>query len=200
MPSAAPNPASPPRERILAVASQLFYAQGIRAVGIDTIIDRSGVAKASFYKHFPSKNDLVAEVLTQLGVAWRQWLADAVGRLSDDAGARPLAVFDALGERLSSSGFRGCVFINSIVELADRDHAGHAVAHDHKLQVTAYLERLLVEAQVRPAADLAKQLMLLIDGAIVTALRTGSAEASSSAKEIARILIEERPARRRQRS
>jgi AcrR family transcriptional regulator len=199
MPSTTPTPV-PPRERILAVASQLFYAQGIRAVGIDTIIDRSGVAKASFYKHFPSKNDLVAEVLVLLGAAWRQWLADAVDRLSDDPGARPLAVFDALGERLSSSGFRGCIFINSIVELADREHAGHAVAHDHKQQVTAYLERLLVEAQVRPAADLASHLMLLIDGAIVTALRTGSAEAASSAKEIARILIEERLARRRQRS
>jgi AcrR family transcriptional regulator len=199
MPSTTPTPV-PPRERILAVASQLFYAQGIRAVGIDTIIDRSGVAKASFYKHFPSKNHLVAEVLVLLGAAWRQWLADAVDRLSDDPGARPLAVFDALGERLSSSGFRGCIFINSIVELADREHAGHAVAHDHKQQVTAYLERLLVEAQVRPAADLASHLMLLIDGAIVTALRTGSAEAASSAKEIARILIEERLARRRQRS
>ncbi|MGJ7902218.1 TetR/AcrR family transcriptional regulator [Lysobacter sp. 1R34A] len=199
MASAAPTPNPPPRERILAVASQLFYAQGIRAVGIDGIIDRSGVAKASFYKHFPSKNDLVAEVLTRLGVAWRQWLADAVDRWSGDPSARPLAVFDALGERLGSSGFRGCVFINSIVELADREHAGHAVAHDHKRQVTAYLERLLLEAQVRPAADLANQLMMLIDGAIVTALRTGSAEASSSAKEVARILIEERLARHRQR-
>ncbi|WP_408952968.1 TetR/AcrR family transcriptional regulator [Lysobacter sp. Hz 25] len=196
MASDAPTPA-PPRERILAVASQLFYAQGIRAVGIDTIIDRSGVAKASFYKHFPSKNDLVAEVLTQLGIAWRQWLADAVDRLSDDPGMRPLAVFDALSERLNSSGFRGCIFINSIVELADRDHAGHAVANDHKQQVTAYLERLLVDAQIRPAGDLASQLMMLIDGAIVTALRTGSAAASSSAKEIARMLIERRPAKRR---
>lgn len=198
MTSAVPTSA-PPRERILAVASQLFYAHGIRAVGIDTLIDRSGVAKASFYKHFPSKNDLVAEVLTQLGVAWRQWLADAVDRLSDDPSSRPLAVFDALSERLNSSGFRGCIFINSIVELADRDHAGHAVANDHKQQVTAYLERLLVDAQVRPAADLAKQLMMLVDGAIVTALRTGSAEASSSAKEIADLLIRQRQAKRRQR-
>ncbi|MGN7918608.1 MULTISPECIES: TetR/AcrR family transcriptional regulator [Lysobacter] len=196
MKTAEPVP-PPPRERILAVASQLFYAHGIRAVGIDTIIDQSGVAKASFYKHFPSKNDLVAEVLSQLGAAWRQWLADAVDRLSDDPGARPLAVFDALTERLNSSGFRGCIFINSIVELADRDHAGHAVAHDHKQQVTAYLERLLVDAQIRPAGDLASQLMMLIDGAIVTALRTGSAAASSSAKEIARMLIERRPAKRR---
>ncbi|MGO1003409.1 TetR/AcrR family transcriptional regulator [Lysobacter sp. CA196] len=198
MASSAPTSA-PPRERILAIASQLFYTHGIRAVGIDTIIDQSGVAKASFYKHFPSKNDLVAEVLTQLGVAWRQWLADAVDRLSDDPNIRHLAVFDALGERLNSSGFRGCIFINSIVELADRDHAGHAVANDHKQQVTAYLERLLVEAQVRPAADLADQLMMLVDGAIVTALRTGSAAAAASAKEIADLLIRQRLAKRRQR-
>lgn len=179
----------PPRERILAVASQLFYAHGIRAVGVDTIIDQSGVAKASFYKHFPSKNILVAEVLSQLGVAWRQWLADAVDRLSDDPRTRPLAVFDALNERLESAGFRGCVFINSIVELADPDSAGHQVANDHKQQVTAYLQSLLAAAQVRRSKALAEQWMMLMDGAIVTALRTGSPAAAASAKAIARTLI-----------
>lgn len=187
---AAPAPADSPRERILQAASALFYAQGIHAVGVDLIIARSGVAKASFYKHFPSKSDLVAAILTQRGEDWRRWLAQAVERLSERPQDRPLAVFDALAERFGRDDFRGCLFINSMVELADRRHAGHLIADDHKRRVTEYLRGLLAEAGVDRAALLAEQWMLLVDGAIVTALRTGSAAPAASAQAIAAMLLQ----------
>lgn len=196
----APAPTDSPRERILRTASALFYAQGIHAVGVDLIIARSGVAKASFYKHFPSKSDLVAAILTQRGEDWRRWLAQAVERLGGRPQDRPLAVFDALAERFGQDDFRGCLFINSMVELADRGHAGHAIADDHKQRVTDYLRGLLAEAGIARAQVLAEQWMLLVDGAIVTALRTGSAVPAASAQAIAAVLLQQaRPAGRSRR-
>src|SRR5439155_26406388 len=108
------------RERILVTASDLFYAEGLRAVGVDTIILQAGVAKASFYKHFPSKDDLVLAFLERRDTLWRKWLAETVEPLSPDPAGRQLAVFDALAERFARDDFRGCAFINSIVELANR--------------------------------------------------------------------------------
>ncbi|WP_064749205.1 TetR/AcrR family transcriptional regulator [Lysobacter antibioticus] len=189
MATAAPT-ADSPRERILETAAALFYAHGIHAVGVDLIIARAEVAKASFYKHFPSKQDLIVAILSRRGEAWRQGLAESVRERCAAPALRPLAVFDALGERFGQGDFRGCMFINSMVELADRGHAGHAVADDHKRRVTAYLRGLLEQAGVDPAAALAEQYMLLIDGAIVTALRIGSAAPAASARAIAERLLQ----------
>jgi AcrR family transcriptional regulator len=188
--SSLPPPVPPPRERILAVATQLFYAHGLRAVGVDTIISQSGVAKASFYKHFPSKDDLVVEFLVRRDRLWREWLATAVERLSPRPAGRPLAVFDALAERFASDDFRGCAFINSIVELADRSHAAHVAADTHKREVIRYLAGLLEAAGVARPDGLARELMMLIDGAIVTALREGRPEAAKSARRVASLLLQ----------
>jgi AcrR family transcriptional regulator len=177
------------RERILVTASDLFYAEGLRAVGVDTIILQAGVAKASFYKHFPSKDDLVLAFLERRDTLWRKWLAETVERLSPDPAGRPLAVFDALAERFARNDFRGCAFINSIVELANRSHAAHVAADEHKRQVTAYIARLLDAAGASNSRDLAREFMMLADGAIVTALREGSPRAAESAKRIARTLL-----------
>jgi AcrR family transcriptional regulator len=178
-----------PRERILRTASELFYAEGIRAVGVDTIIARAGVAKASFYKHFPSKDDLVVAFLGRRDALLRHWLEQAVEHLSPDPAGRPLAVFDALAQRFASKEYRGCAFINCMVETADRAHAVHHAADDHKREMTQYLGRLLKAAGVPTANELAGEFMLLMDGAIVTALREGSPRAAQSAKRIAATLL-----------
>lgn len=181
----------PPQERILVAASELFYVQGIRATGIDGVISKSGVAKASFYKHFPSKDDLIVAFLKRRDGIWREWLRESVERLSPAPAGRPLAVFDALVERFSSEDFRGCAFINSIVELANRDHAAHIAANDHKQQVTSYIAGLLELAGVSNPDSLAKEFIILIDGAVVTALREGRPDAGLSAKRVASILLQE---------
>lgn len=185
-----------PRERILETAAELFYADGIRAVGVDTIIARAGVAKASFYKHFPSKDDLVVAFLKRRDAQWRELLRRAVERQSPEPAGRPLAIFDVLAQRFAKPEFRGCAFINSIVELANRSHAAHAAADEHKRAVTAYLSELLQAAGVADAEALAHEFMVLMDGAIVTALREGSPRAAQSAKRIAATLLREATAAR----
>src|ERR1700754_2329559 len=98
------------RERLLRTAEQLFYAEGVRAVGVERLLTVSGVGRASFYRHFASKDDLVVAVLRNYDEAWRGWLTQRVQELGGD----PLAVFDALAERFASADFRGCASINTM--------------------------------------------------------------------------------------
>lgn len=177
------------RERLLSTAEELFYAEGVRAVGIERILEVSGVGRASFYRHFPSKDDLVVAVLRQRDGAWRRWLADSVAVVDVPADQRPLAVFDALAERFAWRDFRGCAFINTMVEAADPGSPAHRVAADHKQKVTAYLDELLVGAGRADHSALAGEFMLLIDGAIVTALREGTPDAARRARAIAAALL-----------
>ena len=111
-----PDAASPARQRILDAAFRLFYARGIRAVGVDTIIAESGVAKATFYKHFPAKDDLVVAYLDRVDGIWSGQLhaaAEAAGRRPAD---QLVGLFDALATACRREGYRGCAFINAAAE------------------------------------------------------------------------------------
>ena len=178
-----------PRDRILEEASELFYQNGIRAVGIDTIIAQSDVAKMTFYKHFKSKDLLVLEFLKRRDEQWRVWFETTVSRLAFDVADRPLAIFDALEERFSEKNFRGCAFINTMVEMADGDHAAHQAAAEHKQKVQRIIRRLLSEAGVKKPGGLPKAFLLLMDGAIVTAVRERKPGSAHAAKKIATSLL-----------
>lgn len=186
------------RSHILEVAERLFYAEGYRAVGVDRLIAEADVAKATFYRHFRTKDDLLVAVLEARDARFRAWLAGRVEALAGDPRDRPLAVFDALAELFAADDFRGCAFLNTMVEVASRSHPAHEAAQRHKLRLIDYFERLLREAGV-PAADaLSPQLLLLIDGAIVTAVREGGPGAAARARSLAENLIATaRPGRRR---
>lgn len=186
-----PTPRGTARELLLDVASELFYQQGIRAVGIDTIIAQSGVAKMTFYKHFKSKDDLVLEYIRRRDERWRKWLAETVERYALTAQDRPLAIFDALEERFANPDFRGCAFINTIVEMANRDHIASQAAAEHKQSVQQFVTAILEEGGYKNTSLLSHQFMLLIDGAIVTALREGTAAAAAAARQIAAQLLRE---------
>ena len=177
------------RDRILEVASQLFYQHGIRAVGVDTLIAQSGVAKMTFYKHFKSKDLLVLEFLQRRDTNWRAWFESAVCRLAPNAEDRPLAIFDALEERFSSKDFRGCAFINTMIEMADGDHMAHQAADEHKQNVQRMVRSFLSAAGIKKSAELAKVFSLLMDGAIVTAVRERKPDAAKAAKKIAATLL-----------
>jgi AcrR family transcriptional regulator len=181
------------RERLLQTAEDLFYAEGIRAVGIDRILETSGVGKGSLYRHFPSKDDLVVAVIRRRDESWRTWLADAVAERDLPPGDRPLAVFDALAERFARKDFRGCAFINTMVETADPASAAHHVAAEHKAQVIRYLDGLLADAGRDDHAELADQFMLLVDGAIVSAVREGTPNAALRARAIAATMLQRDP-------
>ncbi|MFD0772497.1 TetR/AcrR family transcriptional regulator [Streptomonospora algeriensis] len=173
------------RERLVAAAEKLFYSEGIHAVGVDRLLSESGVGRASFYRHFPSKDDLVVEIIEGYDRRWRAALEEAVQAQEGD----PLAVFDALGKQFAAPDFRGCASINAMVEVADPESRAYQVAVRHKHSVIAFLAGLLKEAGVDGHAAMAERFMMLMDGATVTALREGDPAPAGNSKEIARELL-----------
>lgn len=173
------------RDRLLDAARQLFYAEGVRAVGIDRLLTVSGIGRASFYRHFTSKDELVTTVLRREADDYTAWLHGVV----EAGGGDPLAVFDGLAERFAAADYRGCAAINAMVEIYDVTDPAHELAAGHKRNVTAYLDTVLAAAGHAAHEELAERFMLLIDGANVTALRERTPAAARRAKEIAALLL-----------
>jgi AcrR family transcriptional regulator len=173
------------REWILGTAFALFYAHGIRGVGVDRIIAESGVAKATFYKHFPAKDDLVLAYLDRVDEAWTGQLRDAAAAAGPDPADQLVGAFDALGHACRRDGYRGCAFINAAAETP----AGSRV-HDrtlvHKDAVRAWMTGLADEAGAPDPAGLARSLTLLLDGG----LASGALDARPDAPVVARAAAE----------
>ena len=178
-----------PKEHVLDVAARLFYEHGVHVVGIERVQQESGVARATIYRHFPGKDALVVAFIERRDETWRSWLHDRVEALSPDRLGRPLAVFDAVAERVSAPGFRGCAFTNTIAEFPDPDHPAHVAARLHKAQVVDYLTLLCADANLEAPDEIARQLMILIDGAVVGAARDGNALAARTAQAAAAALL-----------
>ncbi|WP_295541238.1 TetR/AcrR family transcriptional regulator [uncultured Pseudacidovorax sp.] len=161
----------PARDRILATAHDLFYRDGIRATGVDRLIAESGVAKLTFYRHFPSKDALVRAFLDHRHDRWMAWFIDALGRhgAADAAhgGARLLLLVDVLEEWCAQPDFRGCAFINTVVELGPALPEAAAVAQAHKAEMTQVIAQLLPDGPLQGL--LADAAALAFDGAIVRA-------------------------------
>ncbi len=155
----------PVRERILETASQMFYRDGIRAVGIDAIIARSGVAKMSLYRHFPSKDALVAAWLEDRNdFFWRRWDKAEAAR-GDASRGRIEAILDMIAATVSQRKWRGCPFLNTATEFPEPNHPARAIILANKRAVHARLQTLAAAAGARDPDLLAQQLQLLIDGA-----------------------------------
>jgi AcrR family transcriptional regulator len=183
--------AGPARDRIIAVATRLFYKRGIRAVGVDLVIAESGVAKTTLYKHFRSKDELIAECLTRLDERYFKWFEAEVEGRAESPAARLIAMFDVLDEWFQSPDFRGCAFINAAVELDPEHPAREAITH-HKRRSRDLFDRFLLETDTPRAAELSDHLMLLMEGAIVTALVEGDWQAAKRARGAAiRTLLHE---------
>lgn len=177
------------RQRILETADQLFYQDGLRAVGIDRIIAEAGVAKMSLYKHFRSKDDLILAVLKHREESVLAFFRSAMERHSKKAKDPLRAFFAALKDFFESAGFRGCPFQNAAVELADPAHAGAEFVRGHKQRFSAFL-RGLVEASIgRAAAKVAPAVAILVEGALVTAVIQGSPDAADVARDAALKLV-----------
>lgn len=153
----------PARERILLTAHDLFYGEGIRATGIDRVIAESGVTKVTFYRHFPSKSDLVREYLEYRHRYWMDWFIVAVRR--HGGGAR--AILPTMAEWFSDKRFRGCAFINGVVELGSVMPDVIEIAQRHKQEMTSAIANLLPPSRER--AKRAQAVALAIDGAIIRA-------------------------------
>lgn len=179
---------TPARERILETAFRLFYARGIRAVGVDLIIAESGVAKATFYKHFPSKDTLVVAYLDKVDGLWTGQLHAAAEVAGADPADQLVGLFDALGTACRRDGYRGCAFINAAAE----SQPGTAV-HDrtiaHKRAVLAWVTELATAAGARDPGALARGLTLLLDGGLAEGALSADPTAAAAAQESARALV-----------
>jgi AcrR family transcriptional regulator len=180
----------PARERILLTAHDLFYADGIRATGVDRVIAASGVTKVTFYRHFPSKDDLVRAFLDHRHGLWMAWFVDALGRRGaqqriGDAQAL-LVVADAMAEWFADPAFRGCAFINSVVEVGASVAGASDIAREHKREMVEVIAGLLPEGPRRMAV--AQAAALGVDGAIVKAQMGGAAQAQEAVDDLRRLL------------
>jgi AcrR family transcriptional regulator len=182
------TPELPARERILETAGRLFYRDGFHAVGIDTVIAEAGVAKMTLYRHFPSKDELIAAYLERSNREVMDWLEDAVARV-DDPRAKLVAAFDAVTKLATSPRCLGCTFQAAAAEFPDPDHPGHRVALAHKRAILERFGSLAREAGLRDPDGLAAQLLLLMDGAWVAARMFGPDNHARSAAAGARALI-----------
>jgi AcrR family transcriptional regulator len=160
------NTVNSPAERLLAAAAKLFVRHGIRAVGIERLIAEAGVARASLYQSFGSKDELIAAYLDRQDAldraAWQRAAADA----GSDPVDRALLLFDLAEASARKRRYRGCLYLNAATEFPDPHHPATAAIARHREWVTDLLSELLVEAGVHDVAETAAAVQLLYDGAL----------------------------------
>ena len=166
----APTPAAKVsmRERIIDAATQLFYAQGLRAVSAEKIIALVGITKVTFYRHFPSKDDLIVAYLERRAEWERNAILTVRQMTGDDVPSVFRIVAEAIGAESCSPGFRGCPFINAAAEYPDPQHPIRQVVDEHRRWFKRTIEELLNEIDVPDASRVADELVMLRDGAMVS--------------------------------
>ncbi|MEO1141240.1 MAG: TetR family transcriptional regulator [Pseudomonadota bacterium] len=157
------------RAELIRRALLLFYRNGFHATGMDLVAKETGVSKTSIYKHFRTKDELILAVLRLRDENFRNRLFRRMEELADTPKAQLLAMFDALEEWFLEDGFKGCMFIKASSEYQDRDHPIHQQSAEHKRLLQRHLEQLASEAKLQNPGQLVRQLLLLKEGAIVTA-------------------------------
>jgi AcrR family transcriptional regulator len=169
------------KDRILETADRLFYLQGIRAVGVDTIAAEIGISKRTLYNHFPSKDALISAYLERRFVAPRPSDKSPVEQI--------LGTFDSLERRFSAKDFRGCPFVNAVAELGSTDRSVKKIAVAFKESRRLWFRDLLVQLGVADAESLATQLALLVDGSIAQDLVRDDPAMARAAKQAAMVLL-----------
>jgi AcrR family transcriptional regulator len=177
------------RERILRTASTLFYQRGVRAVGVDLVVEEAGVAKTSLYRHFRTKDDLVAAFLEREDEDfWSCWNGVTEQHKTDPV-AELVAHLDWIGERVGRANYRGCPQLNVAAEFPDLDHPARRVASAHKEELRRRLKGIAERLRVKRPDELAGQLSLLINGAFVSSQIFSPGETGPLLHATARALI-----------
>ena len=179
---------NPTVEHLLAVTESLIYSGGICATGMDLIVTTSCVSRKTIYKHFGSKDGLVAEALRRRDERWMNWFSENMRQITAPK-ERLLHMFTVLDQWFQTPGFRGCAFINAAGEIGDPEDPIRQVAREHKLKLLQFVEQLVQEYTRKNARELAEQLLILIDGAITLALVVGDTRSAARAGQIARRLL-----------
>lgn len=176
-------------ERILGTAARLFYAHGLRGVGVDQVIAESGVAKSTLYVHFRTREELVAAYLRRTDESWRAQLRAAAERAGDRPADQLVGLFDALLDAFDRHGFFGCPFVSAAVE-APLDSQARAITVQHTERRQEWLTELATEAGAAEPAALARQIGLLIDGALTSGRLLQDRSVVDEAKAAARSLLD----------
>ncbi|MGB8167042.1 MAG: TetR/AcrR family transcriptional regulator [Chthoniobacteraceae bacterium] len=180
-----------PRERVLQTATSLFYKHGVHSVGIDRIIAESGVAKMTFYRHFPSKARLISAYLAVREETWQQLVVRFAGDTSQPARDRLLALFDALEFAIINPGFYGCPFIKALAEFGP-EHDEPEISAQIRAHFDAtekLVNQLLRQIAPKEAKKLVQPFLSLMAGALVVAHAGGGVDVARRNKEVARMLL-----------
>lgn len=176
------------RDELVRKALETFYREGFHATGMDLLSAETGISKTTMFKHFRTKEELILAVLRLRDQDFRNWLFRRMGEAGRPR-AQLLAMFDALSEWFSEPGFRSCMFIKAASEYPDPDHPIHAQAAEHKRLLFLQLRDIVAEAGAPDPAALARALLLLKEGAIVTAHLGHERDPAGDAKAAAEALI-----------
>lgn len=166
------------RDKVFAVAADLFYRKGVHAVGVEEIVREAGVAKISLYRSFASKDDLVVAYLEERRDTFLRKWDESFDRLSDDPVAQLRAIMTYLVERTTQDGYRGCPFINFCAEFPDPRHPGRKVVRATKQALRDRFGRIASALQVPEPQKLADALLLLVEGAYAISQTYGGGETS----------------------
>lgn len=175
------------RDKILRAAHDLFYQEGIRTTGVDKIIAAAGVTKVTFYRHFPSKNDLVYAFLEYRHQRWISWFTETLARHGAQPGGGLQPLLPTLAEWFNNPVFRGCAFINSIAELSTLEEVV-AISKRHKQEMTAIIAGLLPLTDKQ--AVLANAVAIAVDGAIVKAQLEVAGQGETTALQGLAVLLQ----------
>lgn len=184
------NSNSNPRQKILETASELFYQKGIQNVGINEIIATAGVAKKTLYRYFVSKEELIEEVMKHRAREWLHWFEVAVRDSGNTPKEKLLATFDVLRDWYASPNFRGCPFINAVLEIADASHPAHSVSVGVRESIRLHIKQLAEQAGVKDSESFSQQYLLLIGGASLMATIEGIPGGANHAQKVLSTLID----------
>ncbi|MEV4296433.1 TetR/AcrR family transcriptional regulator [Microbispora rosea] len=180
---------SPMRERLIEAATELFYAQGLRAVSVDKVIDLASTTKVTFYRHFKSKDDLVVAYLERRAALERDGIGEAIKQGDCDVDVTLRAISEAIGIIACAPGFRGCPFINAAAEYPDPDSPIRKAVDAHRRWNKTAFEQLIAPLGIADAAEVADDLMLIRDGAMVAGYLDKPAKVAASFLRSSRAVI-----------
>jgi AcrR family transcriptional regulator len=177
-------------EKILSAARDLFYREGIRAIGVDEVVKRAGVTKPSLYRSFPSKDELAASYLRQYDLDFWARFDEAVAAHPGDPRAQIQAFLSRIATRSQKRGYRGCGMTNAAVEYPEPQHPARLVSEDNKKELRRRLRAMAAAMGARDADELGDGLLLLIEGAYISAQLFGPGGPSKAVAKNADLLIE----------
>ena len=178
-----------PKDQLLETAARLFFQNGYRAIGVDTITGESGIGKMTLYRHFESKDDLILAYLQESNTKFWEEFEKATGDASSPR-EKLVAFFRGLSSYVTDPNCYGCPFLNVASEYPEADYPGHRVALEHKESVRQQFRDLATQAGARDPGVLADQLFLLMDGAYMAARMFGIENPGSSVAEAAIVLLD----------